>query len=513
MIPVTRLLSLASLAVLASSSIIVRQNNIVPPGAQGTPFSVAGSHPSHTTDFDAIANAALTVDQKGSPAIDEVPNQLPTDIVPAVRRRSERRHHRPAVHNHQRRPRGVEDYIQVFDGTGTGPDDRDASIHGTAYLTYSLVNNATYNVEACLDYCSSVKGCVFANLYYEFNNYLLDFEASEQSNLKCAIYGDIHTAEEKTNFGGQKSYPTLAYLKCGHITPAPPPPLTYIQHSTGWALRDLVEPEVPEGYEYVFGPIDAANNANGYMGYTFLETYDVDVCATECNQRGADPVGGICKYFNIWRAVVDGIPTTYTCAMYFEATDASTAVNAGQGNLKVTYSRGYRRILAPVEPVDVIVDGSFEEYQCPGNGDFCFSESTTHWVGTSPPGGSQDATFFHFQSYAHTGTGVMLLGSATGADSLSGTIRPREPLATVAGRSYRITFWHSSAFSGPPLAAGARADVLWNGAVVHEIRGYQEWEEHTVDVVANGSDLLSFHGGASPAWSFIDDISVLEILP
>ncbi len=48
---------------------------------------------------------------------------------------------------------------------------------------------------------------MFVNLYYEFNNYLLDFVFSEESNLKCAAYGDIHNASEKTNFGGQASYP------------------------------------------------------------------------------------------------------------------------------------------------------------------------------------------------------------------------------------------------------------------------------------------------------------------
>lgn len=50
---------------------------------------------------------------------------------------------------------------------------------------------------------------VFVNVFYEFNNYLLDFVFSEKSNLKCAAYGDIHTAAEKTNFGGQASYPQV----------------------------------------------------------------------------------------------------------------------------------------------------------------------------------------------------------------------------------------------------------------------------------------------------------------
>lgn len=51
------------------------------------------------------------------------------------------------------------------------------------------------------------------------------------------------------------------------------------------------------------------------MGFAFLDRYDVDACAQQCNTRGADSQGGACQYFNIWRAVVDGTPTTYTCSM------------------------------------------------------------------------------------------------------------------------------------------------------------------------------------------------------
>ncbi|KAG6831790.1 hypothetical protein H0H92_007467 [Tricholoma furcatifolium] len=221
-------------------------------------------------------------------------------------------------------------YIQVFDGTGTAPQDRDAAIEGTAYLTYTVVSNATYDVDDCLAACDGVSGCVFANLYYEFNNELLDYVFSEKSNLKCALYADIHNATEKTNFGGQQSEPA-------------PAPLTYIQQSTGWAAKSLADPDCPDGYELVFGPTDGANNAPGYMGFAFLDKYDVSACATLCDNRDPDPVGGHCKYFNIWRALVDGQPTTYTCSMYFFPSDSSTADNYGQGDLQVTWSRGYRK--------------------------------------------------------------------------------------------------------------------------------------------------------------------------
>lgn len=50
------------------------------------------------------------------------------------------------------------------------------------------------------------------------------------------------------------------------------------------------------------------------MGYDFIDRYDVDACATLCTTRNPDPMGGACQYFNIWRALINGVPATYTCA-------------------------------------------------------------------------------------------------------------------------------------------------------------------------------------------------------
>lgn len=89
---------------------------------------------------------------------------------------------------------------------------------------------------------------MFVNLYYEFNNPLLDFVFDERSNLKCAAFGDVHGAAEKTNFGGQQ-------LEASG--------LTYMERSSGYALTAIASPAVPDGYELVFGPTNGANNAPG----------------------------------------------------------------------------------------------------------------------------------------------------------------------------------------------------------------------------------------------------------
>ncbi|TFK20312.1 hypothetical protein FA15DRAFT_682590 [Coprinopsis marcescibilis] len=398
MITFTRLFSL-SLALLVSAS-------------QGVRYSVAhgNTREVQTTEVVSISNAALVVDQKESVGVDEVPNQPPPETVPtAVNGRVDEGGYPPSstiIHPYRyptdltrtrgagvrNRPGAVEDYVQLFAGTGTSPSDRGASIHGTAYLTHTLVTNATYNVKACLGFCSSVQGCI---LYYE-------------SNLKCAVYGNVHTAVEKTNFG----------------------------------------------FEYVLGPIKMANVAEGNQ-------YD-------------DPVGGSCTYFNIFGD--------------YNSTDEWTTTFGGDANLQITSSRGYRRI--PVaEPQNLVVDGGFEDTGCAEC--FCYTQEVAHWVGISDTGGFEDATVFHHSEYACNGNGVGLLGSATGSDSIQGTLRAKAPLATIPGFQYRVTFYHSRDLTSPEQAAGERVDVIWNGVSVLAVRpGFSQWEPRSVIVTAVGLDTL-----------------------
>lgn len=492
----SRLLTLTLLAITANAA----TTGIIPPSQRGVPDSVQSVDVNGTTtDTENIVVTVPLVDQKAGATGDAPPNQpVPETVVTAVDGKIVDSNTTVSVlaasANVRRAPanlkkRIVDGYEQVFSGTGILSTDRDGSIEGTAYLTYTVVSNATYDVDACLNFCNRVEGCVFANLYYEYNNFLLDFVFNEHSNLKCALYGDIHNAAEKTNRGGQQLIP-------------PPSGLTYIQNSSGWAAKTLADPVDPEGYEIVFGPTNGANNAPGYMGFAFIDKYDVNACAALCNTRGSDRVGGACQYFNIWRALVNGVPTTYTCSFYYLVADESTAVNYGQGDLKVTYSRGYKR-----KPLTI--DGGFEGYTCPNDDEFCFAASYSAWIGISPAGGSLDASIFHYAPYTRTGSSVALLGSASGIDTLSGTLTPRAALKTVAGKKYSITFFHQSTYAGPEAEKDAFVDIMWNGAIVQTIRpGYESWKFYEFTVTAVGNDKLAFHGGKAPAWSFIDDVNV-----
>ena len=116
------------------------------------------------TDTESIVATAKNVDQKSGAAVDTPPNQPVADTtVTAVDGSlttagssgdsSSRRSFS------KRSTRRSPNYELVFSGTGTDPDDRDAAIEGTAYLTYSLVSNATYDVEDCLAKCDEVETC------------------------------------------------------------------------------------------------------------------------------------------------------------------------------------------------------------------------------------------------------------------------------------------------------------------------------------------------------------------
>ncbi|TFK64469.1 hypothetical protein BDN72DRAFT_963186 [Pluteus cervinus] len=505
-----RLFALISLAATVSAAVLVQRGPVTPnsilsadpstiaASSNNTPVDLSTANP---TDSDAIAATVQQVDQKTGPTDSALPSSdVPPTVITAVDGDVTEAGqgsgsllgvlHDPNSHPDldtgstvSKRDIPLEkrgDYEQVFYGTGTGLDDRDASIEGTAYLTFTRLDS--FDDGACKAFCDGIDGCVFVNMFYHFNS-----DPVYNPQIKCAAYGDIHTAAEKTNFGDQQLLP----LPAGK---------TYVQQSVGYAADSLADPPIPDGYEFVFLPTNGANNAPGYMGFALLDKYDVQACANLCNTRGADANGGACQYFNIWRALVNGNPTTYSCVMYYLPTDASTATNTGQGDLQVTYSRGYRR-------TSYLPDGGFEGYECPSG--VCYTESYTNWIGTSPAGGAQDASIFDYVPYARTGHSSGLLGSGSAEDDFSGTLAPAAPLSTVAGKDYWITFFQDSTFSGPSDEAAAFIDVKWNGVTVLSITpGYQAWGYYEVKVTAVGNDQLEFYGGTAPAWSFLDDIYV-----
>ncbi|KAJ6515071.1 hypothetical protein C8R47DRAFT_1063829 [Mycena vitilis] len=422
---------------------------------------------SDMTDMDAIVQMAGAVDQKGG--ADGAPNSMapPTMQVTVVDGQTTLSNITDATPTETQVGSGL-GYSMVFNGNANGTD---CAINGIAYLTWTNVSTTS----ECFAYCDATVGCVFLNTYIQLSN-------DGQQESRCATFADIHTDVEKTYCGSDG---------------------TSIQNSSGYAQQAQVDPAVPEGYEPVFGPIFAANNAPGYMGFVLLTKYDPSACAVQCNQRGSDAAGGACKYFNIWRAVDEGKPTTYTCSMYYIPTDQSTATNTGQGSLAVTQSRGYKRTTQ-------VTDGDFEAYTCPDGSTFCFAQQAPGWVGTSGPNGSYDATIFHYAPYAHRGSGVGLLGCAFGRDPQPGTLTATVGNLVHKG-TYSVQFFASSTYSGQQLEKAAFVEVWWNGVVVGSVRvGYSPWKyyEFTVTALGGGADTLQFHGGMAPAYILLDDVYV-----
>jgi len=149
--------------------ILAAVTTIVPPCSKGkwndpsNALTLDGTY----TDTSTITSTAKTVEQKTGATGDVPPNQpVAETIVTAVDGEVTE-----AGTNSTKTPRSFltrsegfskrssNDYNLVFSGTGTGLNDRDASVEGTAYLTYSLVSNATYNVNACLAKCDQVEIC------------------------------------------------------------------------------------------------------------------------------------------------------------------------------------------------------------------------------------------------------------------------------------------------------------------------------------------------------------------
>ncbi|TFK64474.1 hypothetical protein BDN72DRAFT_846577 [Pluteus cervinus] len=465
MSPFTRLLALVSLvATVSGVALTQRDPSFVPPALLST------------SDPSAVAAAV-------NPVPIDLSTANPTDInaiTAAIQQASTSKRDLSL-------DRRLTGYTQVFDGTGTDPSDRDASVAGKDYK--SVKTFPTYDVDGCEQFCQTHPGCVFVNLYYIFN---ANASAPGSPEIRCASYTDVHSSVDKTNFGGQQLL-------------SPPAGKTYIQQSTGYtidSLAPLANPPLPEGYKLVFGPVPGANVAPGFLASQVLGSYDVQACANLCNAQTPDPNGGVCLYFNIFRALTGTFGTpVYTCSLYYLPTDASTATLTSEPDVTIGFSRGYSRI-------SVLIDGGFEGYSPDPAGDFLFfTEKYGNW--TSTQYGSGNAQFFDYAPYARSGHSVALLGNGYDFDTDTGTITPTNPLNTVAGKQYVIAFFQSSSYSGPDYETNSLVEVIWNGVTVFSVApGYETWTLYTVTVTAQGNDVIEFTGGHAPSWDFLDDIYV-----
>jgi hypothetical protein len=141
--------------------------SIVPPATPRAPSSLLANKldtSKSLTDSQKILSTVKIVDQKRGANDDSVPGlpvskTLVTAIDGKLTKAGSKSNVESPTDNTTVFKRAHSTYDQVFAGTGTGLGDRDGAIMGTAYLTYTVVSNSTYNVDACLDFCDSVSGC------------------------------------------------------------------------------------------------------------------------------------------------------------------------------------------------------------------------------------------------------------------------------------------------------------------------------------------------------------------
>ncbi|KAL1306239.1 hypothetical protein AAFC00_004329 [Neodothiora populina] len=115
---------------------------------------------------------------------------------------------------------------------------------------------------------------------------------------------------------------------------------------------DTSNTPTPNGYTPAFESLQGATQANGYLTYKTLKSYDASACAAACNKISS------CVFFNIYyernpdsnNNPIDVIK----CSMYLMFQHNTTATNVGQWRGKfhvvITGSNGYNKAATPVAP-------------------------------------------------------------------------------------------------------------------------------------------------------------------
>lgn len=144
----------------------------------------------------------------------------------------------------------------------------------------------------------------------------------------------------------------------------------------------------PSGYTETFVDLNASLSANTYLGLDTLHSYDVNLCAEECNNKA------LCNGFNIF---VERDPslkpaknctdpasiTNYRCTFWGSSVNAASATNSGsyeeQFHVVITGSDGFEKTKTTTPPDQ---PGWQEPEECGKNGSTIYNEPDTS-LGTS----------------------------------------------------------------------------------------------------------------------------------
>jgi hypothetical protein len=83
--------------------------------------------------------------------------------------------------------------------------DLEGSSQQIGYLTYKNIEDGTYNVQQCADFCNSEKFCLGFNIFYERDPKIEPAAGCTNpeafTNVKCSIYGYPVAEKAATNEG------------------------------------------------------------------------------------------------------------------------------------------------------------------------------------------------------------------------------------------------------------------------------------------------------------------------
>ncbi|KAI5373652.1 hypothetical protein J4E82_007700 [Alternaria postmessia] len=211
------------------------------------------------------------------------------------------------------------------------------------YMGYKVVES--YDPSLCASECDSKSGCLSFNIYVERDpsaNPGPDCQDPEAvANIKCSFWGGPVYTDTATNTGQWREKFEVA-----------------IAGSNGYSSLTT---QSAEGYKQVElknsainSPLDC-NKQGSYMGYKLFvqNAFDAKLCATACKETNKwalehPPAEGkpqLCRYFNTYILLKNGVSQGQYCSMYTQEWDASFATNDGQyrgdDHYTIQYSFGF----------------------------------------------------------------------------------------------------------------------------------------------------------------------------
>jgi hypothetical protein len=211
------------------------------------------------------------------------------------------------------------------------------------YLGYKVVES--YDPSLCASECDSKSGCLSFNIYVERDpsaNPGPDCQDPEAvANIKCSFWGGPVYTDTATNTGQWREKFEVA-----------------IAGSNGYSS---LKTQSADGYKQVElknsainSPLDC-NKQGSYMGYKLFvqNAFDAKLCATACKETNKwalehPPATGkpqLCRYFNTYILLKNGVSEGQYCSMYTQEWDASFATNDGQyrgdDHYTIQYSFGF----------------------------------------------------------------------------------------------------------------------------------------------------------------------------